>query len=67
MLISISSISNKRRTISYINPSIVFNSSKCDEYNICKNICKVNIEVSEKDETDKFDRYLHTNCDCKND
>ena len=78
-------ISDKRVNISDDNPSIVFNSSKCDECGICKNICKMNVGVygynnddfacincgsctiacpkkclSEKDETDKLRRYLHS-------
>ena len=35
-----SSISNNRVNISDDNPSIVFDSSKCDNCGICKNICK---------------------------
>lgn len=40
-----SSISDKRVNISNDNPSIIFDSSKCDECGICKNICKVNVGV----------------------
>lgn len=40
-----SSISDKRVNISDDNPSIVFDSSKCDECGICKNICKNNVGV----------------------
>lgn len=40
-----SSISDKRVNISDDNPSIVFDSSKCDECGICKNICKMNVGV----------------------
>ena len=39
------SISDKRVNISDDNPSIVFDSSKCDECGICKNICKMNVGV----------------------
>lgn len=38
-------ISDKRVNISDDNPSIVFDSSKCDECGICKNICKMNVGV----------------------
>lgn len=40
-----SSISDNRVNISNDNPSIVFDSSKCDECGICKNICKINVGV----------------------
>ena len=40
-----SSISNNRVNISNDNPSIVFDSSKCDDCGICKNICKFNVGV----------------------
>lgn len=40
-----SSINNNRVNISKDNPSIVFNSDKCDECGICKNICKINVGV----------------------
>ena len=40
-----SSISNNRVNISNDNPSIVFDSSKCDNCGICKNICKLNVGV----------------------
>ena len=40
-----SSISDKRVNISSDNPSIMFDSSKCDECGICKNICKTNVGV----------------------
>lgn len=78
-------IIDKRVNISDDNPSIVFDSSKCDGCGICKNICKINVGVygysgdntvcincgsctvvcpkkclSEKDETDKLDKYLHS-------
>lgn len=39
------SISDKRVNICNDNPSIVFDSSKCDECGICKNICKMNVGV----------------------
>ena len=42
---NMSSISDKRVNISDDNPSIVFDSSKCDECGICKNICKINVGV----------------------
>ena len=35
-----SCVSDKRVNISYSNPSIVFDSSNCNECGICKNICK---------------------------
>lgn len=37
--------SEKRVNISKDNPSIVFDSSKCDECGICRNICKFNVGV----------------------
>ena len=40
-----SDISDKRVNISNDNPSIVFDSSKCDNCGICKNICKFNVGV----------------------
>ena len=40
-----SDISDKRVNISDDNPAIVFDSSKCDECGICKNICKINVGV----------------------
>ena len=40
-----SSISDKRVNISENNPSIAFDSSKCDGCGICKNICKMNVGV----------------------
>jgi len=40
-----SSISDKRVNISDDNPSIVFDSSKCDLCGICKNTCRINVGV----------------------
>lgn len=77
--------SSNRVNIAKDNPSIIFDSGKCDECGICKNICKFNVGVygyndedypcincgsctimcpnkclSERDETDKLDEYLHS-------
>ena len=65
-------ISDKRVNISLDNPSITFDKNNCDECSICKNIyscincgsCTLacpNKCLSEKDETDKLEEYLHSN------